>query len=408
MEDVSQDNAQTDTENERGATRIPNPQGARPKRSSEKKLKKELNKAKEAAAKKDEEMEALRRMIEDRNISVQDLTNRLEESDEARKAREEELATLNTPQERVWRQNVLDNAIQVLQKERHFPRENTEGEWKHPGHSKRKQGLWEGHPNYTSLNLEWSHRGGWFKIPRIKDNKHGPNYVSFWIVRIEPYIDEEGIERRAFCYGDSSSSLYIWYSVDEQLANSLWEIPQESFFENALEWRRDRLASTNSTASRGAPSRGRAYSRGRGGARGRGGGRGYQQSYYRENEPYYQDRDYGAPERHSSGVGRSSGSARDRDRVREISPRVGQRDREEGRAYYRDRDEGIQEDYRDEPRPGPSRYEERAPYQRNYREYYDQEDQEDYYQEERPSREGGRGNRGAERARTFGYRGRET
>ena len=196
--------------------------------------------------------------------------------------------------------------------------------------------------------------------------------------------------------------------MEAQLANSMWEIPEDSHFENLQEWRRDRLALTN-PAARGNTSRGRAYSRGRSSyaARGRGGGRGSQQTYYRENDSYTQDREYGAPERYSSGVGRSSGGARERERVREISPRVGYRDMEDNRAYYRD--EGRPEDYPDEPsRPGPSRYEERAPYQRPYRDYYDQDEQEDYYPEDRPSREGGRGNRGADRARTYGYRGRET
>ena len=75
------------------------------------------------------------------------------------------------------------------------------------------------------------------------------------------------------------------------------------------------------------------------------------------------------------------------------------------------RDEGRMEDYPQEP-SRPSRYEERIPYQRPYRErdYYDynQDRQEDYYHEERTSREGRRGNLGADRARTYGYRGRET
>ena len=60
----------------------------------------------------------------------------------------------------------------------------------------------------------------------------------------------------------------------------------------------------------------------------------------------------------------------------------------------------------------PSRYEDRTPYQRPYRETdyyeYNQDRQDDYYHEERASREGRRGNLGADRARTYGYRGRET
>ena len=57
MEDVSQGNnpnTLTDTDNERGEVRNPNPQGVRPKRNRERQLKMELTRAQEVAAKKDE------------------------------------------------------------------------------------------------------------------------------------------------------------------------------------------------------------------------------------------------------------------------------------------------------------------------------------------------------------------
>ena len=239
-----------------------------------------------------------------------------------------------------------------------------------------------------------------------------------------------GKVRRAFSYGDSSSNQYIWYSVEVQLDAMSWVIPPDSPYENLEEWRRDRPALTNpAPAVRGSSGRGRAQARGRPPytVRGRGGGRGNQQSYWREVtyerfDPYAQDRGFEAPEGYSSGIGRSSGGARERERRRDISPRVGYREAEEDRVYRAPRESSLNRGYRDEGRsedypqeaPRSSRYDDRRPYQRPYRERdhhdYGQERQEDYYQDERISRDSRRGDRGsygAERARAYGYRGRE-
>ena len=141
----------------------------------------------------------------------------------------------------------------------------------------------------------------------------------------------------------------------------------------------------------------------------------YQQSFWREVtyerfDPYAQDRGFEAPEGYGSGPGRSSGGARERERRRDISPRA-PRELSENWGY---RDQGRYEDYpQDAPRT--SNYDDRRSYLRSYRgrDHYDygQERQEDYYQDEgasRDSRRGDRGSYGAERARAYGYRGRET
>ena len=85
---------------------------------------------------------------------------------------------------------------------------NRNGEYKHPCHKKVKKDLMSSHPKFTSLNLDWSHEGSWHKIPRIPDNMNGPNYHSYWVGRVEPYIDTRGELKRAFAYGDSNDTLF--------------------------------------------------------------------------------------------------------------------------------------------------------------------------------------------------------
>ena len=86
-------------------------------------------------------------MIEEKSISIRELNERLEEKDQ-------ELATRNNPQEVAWRKRILDSAVQILQKERHYPYYEEGGEMKHPCYKKVKRDLMSTHPKFTSLNLD--------------------------------------------------------------------------------------------------------------------------------------------------------------------------------------------------------------------------------------------------------------
>merc|ERR1711874_696004 len=58
----------------------------------------------------------------------------------------------------------------------------------------------DGHPQPSNLNLHWTHEGEWAKIPIerfTRLNKDSPHEI----VRVESYIDEQGVIRKAVSYG---------------------------------------------------------------------------------------------------------------------------------------------------------------------------------------------------------------
>ena len=48
------------------------------------------------------------------------------------------------------------------------------------------------HPAPSNLKLNHSHEGDWARLSVERDDKSGPLYKNYHIVRVEKYIDEEG------------------------------------------------------------------------------------------------------------------------------------------------------------------------------------------------------------------------
>merc|ERR1711913_236504 len=60
------------------------------------------------------------------------------------------------------------------------------------------------------------------------------------IVRVESYIDEEGVIRKAICYERIDLKLEVWYRYgDIQQYYPNWEIHKPSLFYNGKRWRDD-------------------------------------------------------------------------------------------------------------------------------------------------------------------------
>ena len=392
------------------------PYPVKPKRENKEKILKQEIKNLKASKKK--EVEEIAEMVQEKTVTIKELMeklaeneNKLAEKDNLIAEKENELAVRenvrNNPQEEAWRKRINDHAVQILQKEKHYPYYLDEGVLKHPHHRRVKKELGSFHPKETSLNLEWSHEGSWQKCPKIATNKNGPNYFNFWVGRVEPYIDINGELKRAFAYGDSNVSLYLWYSIDEMQEVMDWVIPEISPWENLEVWDNDRRSTANpdvnqsTTGSaprgsvRGNPTRGRSL-RGRTYPQ-RGRGRS-QQTYRRDNSrgrynyPEF-DRNFESPDWYSSGPGRSSGGVRDH--RRDSPQRPGQResrDPRDSREYRYRREESR--DRRDFLRS------------RRGRDTYEQRHDEHYSDESsgRDNRGEDRRDYGSGRARSYGYR----
>merc|ERR1711874_28895 len=96
-----------------------------------------------------------------------------------------------------------------------------------------------GHPQPSDLNLVWTHDGEWAKIP-IKRNARLHEDTPHEIVRVERYIDEEGVIRKAVCYGRINLQLKVWYRYgDIQQYYPNWKICKPSLFYNGKRWRED-------------------------------------------------------------------------------------------------------------------------------------------------------------------------
>ena len=102
-----------------------------------------------------------------------------------------------------------ENRTQTLQLEKHYNFSLLNGVLTHPHVKRLKEDLGSFHPGASTLNLEWTFKGGWHKVPRTHDNHGGPGYHNFWVGRLEPYVDTNGVLRSAFAYGDDSKSLLV-------------------------------------------------------------------------------------------------------------------------------------------------------------------------------------------------------
>ena len=53
------------------------------------------------------------------------------------------------------------------------------------------------HPKPSMLDLDFSYKGEWARMPKDRLDKTGPLYKNFYIVRIECYIDVDGEIKKA-------------------------------------------------------------------------------------------------------------------------------------------------------------------------------------------------------------------
>merc|ERR1711874_875230 len=97
----------------------------------------------------------------------------------------------------------------------------------------------DGHPLPSDLNLKWTHDGEWAKIPKERNARLHED-TPHEIVRVESYIDEEGVIRKAVCYERIDLKLEVWYRYgDIQQYYPNWEIHKPSLFYNGKRWRDD-------------------------------------------------------------------------------------------------------------------------------------------------------------------------
>ena len=133
-----------------------------------------------------------------------------------------------TPQTRTWLNNP---EIQLKDTYQNWTGEHPIGYPKYPVLDK----SW--HPAPGNLKLGYSYQGEWAKIPVDRDDKSGPNYKKYHIVRIEKYVDEDGIIRKAICYQKDANELYIWFKYEEIMDTfTNWVTPTPSYYFNGRRW----------------------------------------------------------------------------------------------------------------------------------------------------------------------------
>ena len=89
------------------------------------------------------------------------------------------------------------------------------------------------HPQPTNQNQKWSYKGDWQEIP-VDPDQEGTDLEECRVVRIEPYIDTDGVIRRVVSYGIDADHLGPWFSLDEMKKRfPKWKISDPSkFFKN--------------------------------------------------------------------------------------------------------------------------------------------------------------------------------
>ena len=121
-----------------------------------------------------------------------------------------------------------EDKVQTLQKERHYNLSMSNGVETHPHATRISCELGDIHPEPTSLNMEWSYRGQWHRVPKSKNQKGRPEYDSYNVGWIEFYVDTCGVMKRAVAYEDNSDQLLVWYDVEDMLKAMEWVIPDTS------------------------------------------------------------------------------------------------------------------------------------------------------------------------------------
>ena len=149
------------------------------------------------------------------------------------------------------------------------------------------------HPQPTNQNQKWSYKGDWHELP-VDPNQEGTDQEDCKVVRVEPYIDTDGVIRRALSYGDDADRLGPWFNLEDiQKAFPKWKIPEPSKFFNNRKFsksaRRDLQENKKERKRGNYPPGDQSYKDiqgGRGGGRGRGSGRGGYQTQYRGRGRY--------------------------------------------------------------------------------------------------------------------------
>ena len=89
-----------------------------------------------------------------------------------------------------------------------------------------------GHPTPTNLNLDWSHVGNWYGVP-LDPSLDAVEDKNTRIGRVEPYIDRDGIIKKALSYGTDKDNLGPWYNVEDlEKTFPKWLIPDPPKYYN--------------------------------------------------------------------------------------------------------------------------------------------------------------------------------
>ena len=162
------------------------------------------------------------------------------------------------------------------------------------------------HPQPTNQKQKWSYKGDWHEIP-VNPDQEGTELEECRVVRIEPYIDTDGVMRKVLSYGNDADYLGPWFNLEEmQRIFHKWKIPEPSKYFNNKKFnksaRRDLQDNKKERKKGNYPPGDQSYKDIQGGrGRGRGSGRGGYQSQYRgRGRPAYSEGDrpfYGSDNR---------------------------------------------------------------------------------------------------------------
>ena len=193
-------------------------------------------------------------------------------------------------------------------------------------------------PTPTRLNLKFSHDGTWVLVPMERGDMTGPFYKNHHIARMETYINNDGVKRKAIAYGKDMGTLKVWFDFEAvKAALGSWTFPDVPYYYNNKKWipkmrkEHEKLENSLQNKKKEEPKKGQSSK----GYDSRSGDS--EETYhwdrrtYQRSNRYSSDREDDNP---SSGVGRSSGPSR-RERERESNP--GRRRRSKSRDYEEDR-----------------------------------------------------------------------
>ena len=182
----------------------------------------------------DSEIEELRQILKDRKREIDELKKRKPRSRSPET--DKESTKLTTAQKEIIEKATKAYRETILQAERHYT-VGSRSEHAHPRCV--RTNLAEGHPTFTTLDLEWTRSGEWIAAPKKKEahNKKGEEIHNFHIARLEPYIDREGRKHKALSYGTDSTTLMVWYDWEEiKEFFNLWNPPETPKWVNLKIW----------------------------------------------------------------------------------------------------------------------------------------------------------------------------